>query len=350
MKKALFLLLVLLAMAMMAASSRAQEFLREYPRTETLWVLPQGNVIKEDIYAVHLRAGRNTFHLAHPDEGIDPRLVEFSIAEGRLLRLFYDTENRATFIVHAEGDMTTHIRLRYPVSSLATQFLYQVVENDSSFSVQVFLHLQNHGLSSHENALLRVFDREFPLTLPSQGTQSIRVATLTADFAEKTIEYRNGESKFFLSLRLPPRFLIPARVEYFTQKDGQVTFLGEGHLTPEGGFLKLPLGIAQDLIVEETITHRGKENQVFAEDGQELLYDTREEKRYHLENRGVEPKKVVVFDTAVGSFRVITSTVPVTRENFDRISFTITLSPQEEKDITVTVEGLKLTSGWVFEE
>ncbi|NSW77269.1 MAG: hypothetical protein HPY68_10965 [Candidatus Atribacteria bacterium] len=139
-------------------------------------------------------------------------------------------------------------------------------------------------------------------------------------------------------------------MEYFTQKDGQITFLGEGHFTPEGGFLKLPLGIAQDVIVEETITHREKENQVFAEDGRELLYHTHEEKRYHLENRGVEPKKVVVFDTAEGSFRVISSTVPVTRESFDQISFTVTLSPQEETDITVTVEGVKLTSGWVFGE
>ncbi|NSW77147.1 MAG: hypothetical protein HPY68_10350, partial [Candidatus Atribacteria bacterium] len=178
MKKALFLLLVLLATAMMPAFGGAQEFLREYPRTETLWVLPQGGVIKEDTYTVHLRAGRNTFHLAHPDEGIDPRLVEFSLEEGRLLRLFYDTENRATFTVHAERDMTTCIHLRYPVSSLATQFLYQVVENEPSFSVQVFLHLENHGLSSYENARLRVFDREFPLTLPPQGTQSICVATL----------------------------------------------------------------------------------------------------------------------------------------------------------------------------
>ncbi|MGB9553544.1 MAG: hypothetical protein ACPL7L_04125, partial [bacterium] len=111
-----------------------------------------------------------------------------------------------------------------------------------------------------------------------------------------------------------------------------------------------PLGKSENLLVQEAVTLREKQNRIFAASGEEVLYDTREEKRYHLENRGEEERDVTIFQRVQPSFRLLESTVPVKREDLETISFTVTLGPQEAKEVTIRLEGQKLTSGWVLEE
>ena len=112
--------------------------------------------------------------------------------------------------------------------------------------------------------------------------------------------------------------------------------------------MKLPLGEARDLSVQETMVLREKRNRFSNTLQEEVLYDTQEEKRYHLENLGKEEKQVVVFQQVQPSFRVLETTVPVKREGINLISFSLILKPQTGTDILLRVEGQKLTSGWVL--
>ena len=109
------------------------------------------------------------------------------------------------------------------------------------------------------------------------------------------------------------------------------------------------MGETADIILEETIIHQEKINKIWDAAGKEVLYDTKEEKSYRLQKPREEAKKIIVYDRVFPSLEIISSSLPVKLEEANLLSFEVHTSlTQEEKEIYISVQGEKLTEGWIW--
>jgi hypothetical protein len=332
---------------------KAQELLLTPQKGEALRIFPSGEVFRDEIWMVNLKEGENLLKWQRP-ENVSPEEVNISLEGATLKEVVHQMNNQESvlYLEALQGGLGK-ISFCYPWKTLVVEPRYQITWERGTALPEVVLlvSLEEKSLSPHRGTTVQFLGREFSLDLGPGETKTILVASFNPLAAQEFLEHRSGEGgKLFWEILLPPEFLLKAKVEYFAKDGPNVTFLGEGYFSPETPAVKLPLGEARDLLVQETMVLREKRDRFYNNLQEEVLYDTREEKRYHLENLGKEEKRVVVFQQVQPSFRVLETTIPIKREDLNLISFSLILKPQTGTDILLRVEGQKLTSGWVLGE
>jgi len=350
--KKIFLLL-LFAFMFMGNSVSTQELLQYSQKEEYLLVFPDGQVFGQELWPVNFQRGTNQF-LWQRTEGEELENVSWKVQGGMLKNITHELNSLTSYLsIEADKDGQGEIILLYPREDIESQFIYQINWEKGNTYPQVLLWVTIKELGSYSSpgVKLKILGREFTLDLEPQRERRLLLVSTAPEEAEKVIKYHSKEdaAKLFWRLKLPYHLLLPAKVECFEKEGQAVTFLGEGTFYPsEVEYLELPLGEVQDIILKETIVYQEKVNQVRDSAGKEVLYDTKEEKLYHLQNRGEEVKKVIVYDRVFPSLEIISSSLPAELEEADLLSFEIILSPQEEKEIRISVQGKKLTKGWIW--
>lgn len=350
--KKIFLFLCF-AFMLVGNSLPAQELLQYSQKEEYLLVFPDGQIFGQEVWPVNFQKGTNHF-LWQRTEGKEIENVSWKVQGGRLKSIAHELNSLTSHLsIEAEEERKGEIILLYPQKDIESQFIYQVIWEKKNARPQVLLWLtiKELGPYSSPGVRLKILEREFTLDLEPHREKRLLLASTIAEEAEKVIKYysKEGGAKLFWKIKLPPHLLFPAKVECFEQEEQMTTFLGEGNFYPAGeGHLELPLGETADIILEETIIHQEKINKIWDAAGKEVLYDTKEEKSYRLQNRGEEAKKIIVYDRVFPSLEIISSSLPVKLEEASLLSFEVILSPQEEKEIYISVQGEKLTEGWIW--
>jgi len=347
----LLILLILLVVALGSTSAPAQQLLLERSGERTLFVFPDGQVLSEECFAVNLRPGDNRFTWQKP-EGVNPQEI-YITADGAVLTSITYPENStlAVLLINSEKEKKATIKTLYPVQDLEAEFLYQVVWEKGAENPHLYLYLLLSGSRSSATGevVLRVLDQSYPLHLEQGVSPQLLLAEATIE-GERVIRYLSGQAQalHFWKLQLPRNLQVKGKVECFEKNGDNLTFLGEGRLSSQEASPELLLGSVESVVVEETLTLREKSNRFYSESGEEVLYDTTEEKVYRVENRGEEKAKIQIYQEVHPSSRAVSATHPVTVEEAGLLSITLELEAQQKREVKLKIQGEKLTWGWAF--
>jgi hypothetical protein len=200
-----------------------------------------------------------------------------------------------------------------------------------------------------------VSGKEFIFDLKPYETKRLVVDEIDVIQGEKISRYNppyygDSDVHFLWSLLIPQSLLFPAKAECFEGSASGVVFLGESYTSGDSPKLEMEIGKSNDITVEEKIEKQEKLNQVYNQEGKEVLYDTQEKKAYKVANRSPEKKSIEVFVPLQGSYELIAHSIPLSRVESNQVSFVLELEPQQEIEVTLEVAGKNLTSDFVFRD
>ncbi|HSV31916.1 MAG TPA: hypothetical protein VLH40_07855 [Atribacteraceae bacterium] len=345
-----FLLVILLAGGVMA-----QELVMEKTPSEVVVFGNEQGLFVREIWPVNLTPGRNDLRWERP-AGVSLEDVYVSVKGAGLLTVLSPLDNSDdTITLLAEERGTGQLVLIYPLTEVTLSFLYQFDWEKNLPVPQGTLFAEIRNLSSRSWVAERFVlgGMEIDLDLAPFQTKRVNLQDFSPVLAERYAVYdrhRFGDSdvRFFWRIQLPENLVYPGKMECFEESAAGMVFLGEGTYAADSPETELMVGAGTDLVVEETIVHREKHNQVFSKKGREVLYDTEETKLYTISNRGTETRIIEVYDTLRLGYELVGSSHPLIRQEAGRIAFRLTLEPQEKQVVTVEVQGKYLTGGFVF--
>ncbi|MDI3531566.1 MAG: hypothetical protein PWP60_1416 [Candidatus Atribacteria bacterium] len=343
-----FVLLLTLAIG----STLAQELLLEKPGERRLFVLPDCQVLCEEAFEVNLRPGENSFSWQKPKE-VSPQEIHFSAEAAELTSITYpENSTLAVLSINSEEAKKATLKALYPLQNFEAEFLYQVVWEKGVQTPHLYLYLLLSGneTPASQEVVIQVLGQSYSLHLEPGVPQQLLLAEKEVQ-GEKFIRYLSGQAQalHFWKLEIPRNLQVKGKVECFEKRGENLTFLGEGHLTGKEDSPELLLGSAESVIVEETLTLREKSNRFYSESGEEVLYDTVEEKVYRIENRGEEKAKIQIYQSVHPSSQVVSASHPVKVEEARLLSITLELEAQQKREVKLKIQGEKLTWGWAFE-
>lgn len=348
----MLVLVVLLGLSLSIATSFAQEMLLEKPGTRTLLVFPDGQVLSEESWEVILHPGENLLNWQKP-ESVKPEEISIRINGAKLESMVYpENSTLAVLSIYSAEEKKATVKVLYPLRDCKAEFLYQVIWERDAENPQLYLYLLLSGgeTPAPGNLVLQVLGQTYPVHFERGASQRLLLLEKEIE-GEQFIRYLSGQAQTlsFWKLKIPSNLQVQGKVECFEKSGESLTFLGEAYFTGKEASLELPLGSAEDVIVEETLVLREKTNRFYSQSGKEVLYDTLEEKVYQVENRGEKVKRIQIYQEVHPSSRVILATCPVQVEAIGLLSLEFELEAQKETAIHLKIQGEKLTWGWAFQ-
>ncbi len=341
---------VLLGLSLGSFAS-AQEMLLEKSGTRTLLVFPDGQVLSEESWEVILHPGENLLNWQKP-ERVRPEEISIRINGAQLESMVYPKDSTLALLrIHSAEEKKATVKALYPLRDCKAEFLYQLIWEKDAANPRLYFYLLLSGgeTPAPGNLTLQVLGQTYPIYWERGVPQRLLLAEKEIE-AEQFIRYLSGQAQTlsFWKLKVPPELQVKGKVECFEKNGESLTFLGEAYFRDKEAYLEFPLGSAEDVIVKETLVLREKTNRLYSRWGEEVLYDTLEEKVYQVENRGEKAKRIQIHQEVHPSSRVISATCPVQVEEPGLLSLDFELEAQQETAIHLKIQGEKLTWGWAF--
>ncbi|NLJ48602.1 MAG: hypothetical protein GX428_03315 [Candidatus Atribacteria bacterium] len=348
--------IILITILFVSSITFAQDLILEKNPEEIIVFSGDSMFYQRETWKVELQAGENIYSWGKPIS-LNEEEVFIQVEGGVLLSTINDSSSQNTIIsIYTDQPTTGMIHLTFPLQYLRLNYLYQFFWKPDEVAPEgrLLIDIMNQNQEAIRNTVFVIADQRLILNLEPFETKRLLVEEFQTIDAEKISRYNpsyfhDTNIHFFWDLLLPDALLFPGKAEYFEKSSAGVVFLGENYLSGETPQLRAEVGESTDVIVEEKIEKQEKLNQIFNNEGKEVLYDTREKKTYRVANRGTEKKKIEGVVPLQAGYELISHSVPLNRTEMNQISFILELEAQQEINVSIEVSGKNLTSGFVFQ-
>lgn len=347
--------MILITILFVSGIAYAQDLILEKSPEEIIVFAGDSMFYQRETWRVELQKGENIYSWGK-SLTLNDEEVFIQVEGGILLSTINDSSNQNTIVsIYADQPTTGMIHLTFPLEYLHLNYLYQFFwEPDEIAPVgRLLVDIMNQSQEAIRNRVFVIANQRLVLNLEPFETKRLIVEEFQMINAEKISRYNpsyfhDTNIHFFWDLLLPDAILFPGKAEYFEKSSSGVVFLGENYLSGETPQLRAEVGESTDIVVEEKVEKQEKLNQIYNQEGKEVLFDTREKKTYRVANRGTEKKKIEVVVPLQAGYELISHSVPLSRTEMNQISFILELDAQQEINVNIEVSGKNLTSGFVF--
>jgi hypothetical protein len=285
--------MILITILFVSGIAYAQDLILEKSPEEIIVFAGDSMFYQRETWRIELQKGENIYSWGK-SLTLNDEEVFIQVEGGILLSTINDSSNQNTIVsIYADQPTTGMIHLTFPLEYLHLNYLYQFFwEPDEIAPVgRLLVDIMNQSQEAIRNRVFVIANQRLVLNLEPFETKRLIVEEFQMINAEKISRYNpsyfhDTNIHFFWDLLLPDAILFPGKAEYFEKSSSGVVFLGENYLSGETPQLRAEVGESTDVVVEEKVEKQEKLNQIYNQEGKEVLFDTREKKTYRVANRG----------------------------------------------------------------